>query len=88
MEETCKELKNLTTELSEIVKRYDDAFRIHSEKIRDNETETHQNEQRISAIEQRPAKRWEDLSGAILGAIGAGIGGSVLTLVVQALMQA
>lgn len=88
LEKTCKELEECTHQLSELCMKYDAVFKIQKEKEDEQDAQIKANDDRLTAIEQRPAKRWEDLSGAVLGAIGAGIGGCVLTLVVQALMQA
>lgn len=76
LEKMCGELKQLSTQMGELLKKYD-------EQLGEHKAELKQQEERLTAIEQRPLRWWEKLSGAVATSLGAAIGGSFLTILIQ-----
>lgn len=80
LEDTCEELRELSIQMGELLKKYDEELRDHRQQLKEQD-------ERVTAIEQRPAKWWEKLTGAIITALGSALGGCLLTLLVQNMIQ-
>lgn len=74
LEESNEDLKKLTIEIKNLVKLNNDRL--------------DKQEKRLSAIEQRPLHWWEKFAGAIVTALGAAIGGCLLTMIAQGIIKA
>lgn len=73
LEESNEDLKKLTIEIKNLVKLNNDRL--------------DKQEERLSAIEQRPLHWWEKFAGAIVTALGAAIGGCLLTMIAQGVIK-
>lgn len=80
LEDTCEELRELSIQMGELLKKYDEELRDHRQQLKEQGD-------RVTSIEQRPAKWWEKLTGAIITALGSALGGCLLTLLVQNMIQ-
>ena len=76
LEKLCADLQKLSTQMGELLKKYD-------EQISENKEQLKEQDARLTAIEQKPLRWWEKLTGAIVTAIGAAAGGSILTMMMQ-----
>lgn len=74
LEQVCDKLNRLSIEMSELVKKHDEQLAAQA--------------QRLDAIEQRPLHWWEKFAGAIVTALGAAIGGCLLTMIAQGIIKA
>lgn len=74
LEQVCDKLNRLSIEMSELVKKHDEQLTAQA--------------QRLDAIEQRPLHWWEKFAGAIVTALGAAIGGCLLTMIAQGIIKA
>ena len=77
LEERQEELIELSLKMGEILKNHDSALKEEKENAREREKEL---EERLKAIENRPVKWWEKFSGAIIGALGTALGGSIVAI--------
>jgi vacuolar-type H+-ATPase subunit I/STV1 len=73
LEQVCDKLNRLSIEMSELVKKHDEQL-------------TRQ-DKRLEAIEQKPLRWWEKFTGAIITALGSAVGGGVLVLLIENLVQ-
>ena len=73
LEQVCDKLNRLSIEMSELVKKHDEQL-------------TRQ-DKRLEAIEQKPLRWWEKFTGAIITALGSAVGGGVLALLIENLVQ-
>lgn len=73
LEQVCDKLNRLSIEMSELVKKHDEQLSAQA--------------QRLEAIEQKPLRWWERFTGAIITALGSAIGGGVLALLIQNIVQ-
>ena len=59
--------------MSELVKKHDEQLAAQA--------------QRLEAVEAKPLRWWEKFTGAIITALGSAIGGGMLALLIQNLVQ-
>ena len=76
METKLDEVQTLSIQMGEILKKYDDKLEGQS-----RELESH--EARIKTLEVKPAKLWDKLVYALLGALASGFAALVVNLVVK-----
>ena len=74
LEQVCDKLNRLSIEMSELVKKHDEQLAAQA--------------QRLESIEQKPLRWWEKFAGAIVTALGAAIGGCLLTMIAQGIIKA
>lgn len=73
LEQVCEKLNRLSIEMSELVKKHDEQLAAQA--------------QRLEAVEAKPLRWWEKFTGAIITALGSAIGGGMLALLIQNLVQ-
>lgn len=73
LEQVCDKLNRLSIEMSELVKKHDEQLA--------------QQGKRLEVVEQKPLRWWEKFTGAIITALGSAIGGGMLALLIQNLVQ-
>lgn len=73
LEQVCDKLNRLSIEMSELVKKHDEQLATQA--------------QRLESIEQKPLRWWEKFAGAIIAALGSAIGGGMLALLIQNMIQ-
>lgn len=73
LEQVCDKLNRLSIEMSELVKKHDEQLSAQA--------------QRLESIEQKPLRWWEKFTGAIITALGSAVGGGVLALLIENLVQ-
>ena len=73
LEQVCEKLNRLSIEMSELVKKHDEQLSAQA--------------QRLEAVEQKPLRWWERFAGAIVTALGAAIGGCLLTMIAQGIIK-
>ena len=66
-------LNRLSIEMSELVKKHDEQLSAQA--------------QRLDSIERKPLRWWEKFAGATVTALGSAVGGGVLAIVLQGLVQ-
>lgn len=76
METKLDEVQTLSIQMGEILKKYDDKLEGQS-----RELESH--EARLKTLEVKPAKLWDKLVYALLGALASGFAALVVNLVVK-----
>ena len=69
----CVLLNRLSIEMSELVKKHDEQLAAQA--------------QRLESIEQKPLRWWEKFAGAIIAALGSAVGGGMLALLIQNIVQ-
>ena len=80
LEEVSGQLKDIASRTTTLLEKYDERF------IK-NEKQLKAHEERLDAIEGKPARSWERIRNEILKAVGSAIGAYLLTLMTMA-MQA
>ena len=73
LEQVCDKLNRLSIEISELVKKHDEQLAAQA--------------QRLESIEQKPLRWWEKFTGAIIAALGSAVGGGMLALLIQNMIQ-
>ena len=73
LEQVCDKLNRLSIEMSELVKKHDEQLAAQA--------------QRLESIEQKPLRWWEKFTGAIIAALGSAVGGGMLALLIQNIVQ-
>ena len=73
LEQVCEKLNRLSIEMGELVKKHDEQLA--------------QQGKRLEAVEQKPLRWWERFAGAIVTALGAAIGGCLLTMIAQGIIK-
>ena len=73
LERICDKLNRLSIEMGELVKKHDEQLSAQA--------------QRLEIIERKPLRWWEKFAGATVTALGSAIGGGVLAIVLQGLVQ-
>ena len=73
LEKICEKLNRLSIEMSELVKKHDEQLAAQA--------------QRLESIEQKPLRWWEKFTGAIIAALGSAVGGGMLALLIQNIVQ-
>ena len=73
LEKICEKLNRLSIEMSELVKKHDEQLAAQA--------------QRLESIEQKPLRWWEKFTGAIIAALGSAVGGGMLALLIQNMIQ-
>lgn len=73
LERICEKLNRLSIEMGELVKKHDEQLSAQA--------------QRLDSIERKPLRWWEKFAGAIITALGSAIGGGMLVVVIQGLVQ-
>lgn len=76
METKLDEVQTLSIQMGEILKKYDDKLEGQS-----RELESH--EARLKTLEVKPAKLWDKLVYALLGALASGFAALIVNLVVK-----
>ena len=69
LETTQDDLKEVSIQLSEMIKRHDEQVKNH--------------EDRLSLLEKKPSVWFDRIIGAIIGAVGGGIGGAIIALFIR-----
>lgn len=73
LEQVCEKLNRLSIEMSELIKKHDEQLAVQA--------------QRLESIEQKPLRWWEKFTGAIIAALGSAVGGGMLALLIQNMIQ-
>lgn len=73
LEKVCEKLNRLSIEMSELVKKHDEQLNRQA--------------QRLDAIEQKPLRWWEKFTGAVITALGSAVGGGMLVMWVESMIQ-
>lgn len=73
LEKICEKLNRLSIEMSELVKKHDEQLNWQA--------------QRLDAIEQKPLHWWEKFTGAVITALGSAVGGGMLVIWVENILQ-
>ena len=76
LEKQSGDLEKLSVQMGELLKKYD-------EQITDTKDQLKEHDARIAVVEAQPAKKWNQMVGAGLAAIGTAGGGAALTLIAQ-----
>ena len=73
LEKVCEKLNRLSIEMGELLKKHDEQLSLQSG--------------RLEAIEQRPLHWWEKFAGAVITALGSAVGGGMLVMWVESMIQ-
>lgn len=73
LEKICEKLNRLSIEMGELIKKHDEEL-------------NHQS-RRLQVIEQKPLRWWEKFAGAVITALGSAVGGGMLVVWVENILQ-
>ena len=73
LEKICEKLNRLSIEMGELIKKHDEEL-------------NHQS-RRLQGIEQKPLRWWEKFAGAVITALGSAVGGGMLVVWVENILQ-
>ena len=73
LEKICEKLNRLSIEMGELIKKHDEELNHQSRSLQ--------------VIEQKPLRWWEKFAGAVITALGSAVGGGMLVVWVENILQ-